>query len=80
MRKRKAWDPDRRFKVIVGSKWYRVGASRETWEVSELWRFEQGSGRELLAVTLVFGSRTRRMSEARLVGTMREVTPENDGS
>jgi hypothetical protein len=66
------WDPNRRFVVTVSSRWRRDG-ERDIWEISELWRFERGSGRELLAVTIVCGSRTRRMSQARLVNTMREV-------
>lgn len=72
---RKSWDPERRFVVTVGSRWARgiTNAKREVWEVAELWRFEQGSGRELLAVTLVRGSRVRRMSQARLLNTMSEV-------
>lgn len=70
MRARRSWDPERRFVVTVGSKWRYVNGT--VWEVSELWRFEQGSGRELLAVTIVRGE-ARRMSQARLVGTFREV-------
>ena len=73
IRHHKAWDPNRRFAVTIGSHWTKESGA-EVWEVSELWRFEQGSGRELLAVTLVRGSRSRRMSQARLIGTMREVT------
>ncbi len=73
---RKPWDPNRRFVVTIGSLWER----RETkhpnnkWVVVELWKFEQGSGRELLAVTIEQGKTKRRMSQARLVNTFREVT------
>ena len=72
---RREWDPDRRFVVTVGSKWER----RETkhpdnkWTVTALWKFEQGSRRELLAVTIEQGKSVRHMSQARLLGTMREV-------
>jgi len=70
------WDPERRFVVTKGSRWQRDG-DLDVWVVSELWRFEQGSGREILAVTLRCVTSTRpgrRMSQSRLVGTMREVT------
>jgi len=72
---RKAWDPNRRFVVTVGSKWER----RETqhpdnkWTVIKLWKFEQGSGRSLLAVTIKQGKSVIHMSQARLLRIMREV-------
>ena len=71
---RREWDPDRRFVVTVNSRW--ADAKETWWRVEELWRFEQGSGRELLAVTIWNGrGDRRRLSQARLLGTMREVTP-----
>lgn len=73
---RRAWDPERRFVVTVGSRWRRdEDSDRRLWHVVELWKFEQGSGRQLLAVTIERGSDIRRMSQARLIGTMREVSP-----
>lgn len=73
---RRAWDPNRRFLVTVGSRWKRDGEDG-VWTVTELWGFEQGSGRTLHAVTITEQrSRVvRRMSQARLLNTMRELAP-----
>jgi hypothetical protein len=74
MVKRKQWDPNRRFVVTVGSRWKRDDMDlQNVWVVTELWRFEQGSGRELLAVTIKCGKTERHMSQARLLNVMREV-------
>jgi hypothetical protein len=73
---RKQWDPNRRFVVTVGSKWERTSTLHRNnkWTVIKLWKFEQGSGRELLAVTIEQGKSVRHMSQARLLNTMREVS------
>lgn len=73
---RRGWDPDRRFVVTVGSTWHRPQENtHELWQVIELWKFEQGHDRELLAVTIRNASgKLRHMSQARLVNSMREVT------
>ena len=73
---RKEWDPNRPFAVTIGSRWRRPDATNRTWVVTDLWRFEQGSGRELLAVTLQEGKSVRRMSQARLLSVFREVKGE----
>jgi hypothetical protein len=70
---RKPWDPDRRFVVTIGSRWKRADEDGRVWTVTDLWHFEQGSGRELLAVTIEHKKVTRRLSQARLIGTMREL-------
>lgn len=72
---RKPWDPNRRFVVTVGSKWERKETKHPNnkWVITALWKFEQGSGRELLAVTIKQGRSWRHMSQARLLNTMREV-------
>ena len=73
---RKQWDPNRRFAVTAGSKWQRNETKHpdNKWIVTKLWKFEQGSGRELLAVTIKQGKSTRHMSQARLLATMLEVS------
>ena len=72
---RKQWDPNRRFVVTEGSKWEHLDTKPpdNRWIVTALWKFEQGSGRELLAVTIRQGKSERHMSQARLLATMREV-------
>lgn len=72
---RHGWDPNRTFLVKVGSMWLR-DSEYHIWTVTELWLFEQGSGRELHAVTLTTPTRAghaRRLSQARVLGTMHEV-------
>lgn len=70
---RRPWGVDRVHVVKVGSKWRRAGET-EVWEVTDLWQYEQGTGRMVLAVTITNWERGDRcMSEARLENTMREV-------
>jgi hypothetical protein len=70
------WDPERRWSVTLGSKWTRDGEPG-TWVVVDLWKYEQGPGRHVYAVTIeckaLAGWPHRHMSQARLVGTFREV-------
>lgn len=72
---RKPWNPERRFVVTKGSRWQRPDTQHPNnfWVVTKLWHFEQGSGRELLAVTIKQGGSERHMSQARLLNCMREI-------
>ena len=69
-------DSPRHLSVTEGSKWELLDTKHpdNRWIVTGLWKFEQGSGRELLAVTIRQGKSERHMSQARLLATMREVS------
>lgn len=75
MRKRRSGSHGFLLSVTLHSLWTREN-DKTKWVIVALWNYEQGERREVRAVTLnsvEVKTRVRHLSQARLLGTMREV-------
>ena len=67
------WNPERPYVARLLETWAPHARRAERWVVTDLWKFEQGSGREMLAVTIERDGRERRMSQSRFIAQFMKV-------